>query len=73
MNVDALHQLNPEALGVVGVVFGVVVLLILWKLVKMALKLALFVAICVALAAGVGGYLKYGRVGLPIPAAPKRP
>ena len=65
--------MNPETLGVGGVVVGVVVLLILWKLVKMALKLALFIAICVALAAGVGGYLKYGRVGLPIPAAPPAP
>ena len=72
MNVDALHQINPETLGVGGVVVGVVVLLILWKLVKMALKLALFVAICVALAAGVGGDLKYGKVGLPIPDAPHR-
>jgi hypothetical protein len=34
---------------------------------KLALKVVLFLVVCAALAIGVGGYLKYGRVGLPLP------
>jgi hypothetical protein len=60
--------LSAEQIGIGGVVIALVAALILWKIVKVALKVALFVAVAVVLAIGVGGYLKLGRVGLPIPA-----
>ena len=58
--------MDPHLLGVVGFVVALCAVVILWKVFKLALKLVLFVVICVALAGGVGTWLKYGRVSLPI-------
>jgi hypothetical protein len=66
-------RMDPQLLGVGGVVVALLVLVVLWKLFKLALKVALFIAVCVALAAGVGAYLKYGRLSLPVPTTTTTP
>jgi hypothetical protein len=34
---------------------------------KLAFKIVLFIVVVVVVAGGVGGYLKYGSVSLPVP------
>jgi hypothetical protein len=65
-----MDGLSLEALGAGGVVVAVIVALVLWKVLKMALKLVLFLVVAAALAAGVGLYLKEGKMGLPVPPSP---
>ena len=61
-----MDAIDPQVLGIGGVVAALEVAVVLWKLFKLAFKVVLFIVVCLVLAGGVGGYLKYGKVALPI-------